>query len=109
MARKYKSPYRVLPDETGGLTTFQAKEVIEKMLEQLNGTVDVGHWTAAYDTHKKLGTIDVRLQLSIWKKGWSPPQEAIDAALADEAAKTIKAIKAKTKKDSSTKAPKKAR
>lgn len=81
MARK--CPYRVNPAETGGLTTYQAQKVLEEMLEELRQKVDVGPWRSTIDTHKKLGTITVKLELNLWKKGWSPPPEAIQECVED--------------------------
>jgi hypothetical protein len=123
MARKSNSVPRVWPEDSGGMGTWQAKTVIEEMLTKLDETVQVGHWNADIRLHK-VGFVVVKLEVAIWKKGWSPPQEAVDAELARQEKKTDKAalakkakeVKAKVsaprkkaKKASSRKPPKKAR
>jgi hypothetical protein len=105
MARK--SPYKVLPEETGGLTTYQAQKLLEEFLYELSKKVEVGHWRSKVDTHKKLGTIVVQLELNIWKKGWSPPPEALMDNAADLKKKATR--KASTQTSASPKSSKKAR
>lgn len=77
--------WKVWPEDTGGLTTFKAKEVIEKQLAELAQVVDIQESAHGYAVQQDLGFIVVNVQLLIGAKGWMPPQAAIDALKEKEA------------------------
>lgn len=74
-----KQYYKVIPEETGGLSLHQAQAVIDKTIEQLGERVDIGPWNVSLKIHPDLGTIIVELKIHLCKKGWRVPREALDA------------------------------
>lgn len=79
MGRQF--PYRVIPEETGGLGTRKAQEVVTSMLLKMGELfgVSIGPWAGSFDVHKDLGVINVKLEFKMWKTGWCPPEDALQA------------------------------
>lgn len=74
-----KSYYKVIPEETGGMTLGQAQDEIDKTLEQLGERTEVGPCNVTLKIHPDLGIIVAELKIHFCKKGWRIPEAAIHA------------------------------
>lgn len=96
-------PWRVFPEETGGIGTFKAQKILTELLLRMPDLfgVTIGPWSMKLDLHRTTGVVLVKLNFSMWKTGWSPPPQP-------EAPPKPSKKKKPAKKASSRKPPKRA-
>lgn len=98
-----KLPWLVWPEDTGGIGTYQAQQIVTGMLLRMGELfgVSIGPWSGCFDLHRKLGVIKVKLEFTMWKKGWNPPPQPEPAP---KPSKKKKSAKKATSRKSSKKA-----
>lgn len=77
-----KSPSQVWPEDTGGMGTYAASEILKELLHRMPELfgVTIGPWSMKLKLHRTSGVVQVKLDFSMWKKGWNPPEPPAENA-----------------------------